>query len=70
MVAHSIEWITAVSLPGGEISFLGSVSQSPKEIQAKSYDHRGTPTQVQEDECDQWFPLALEQGNDDEEEEI
>ena len=29
-----------------------------------------SPTQVEEDECDQWFPLALEQGNDDEEEEI
>ena len=27
-------------------------------------------TQIEEDECDQWFPLALEQGNDDEEEEI
>ena len=29
-----------------------------------------SPTQIEEDECDQWFPLALEQGNDDEEEEI
>ena len=28
------------------------------------------PTQIEEDECDQWFPLALEQGNDDEEVEI
>ena len=28
------------------------------------------PTQIEEDECDQWFLLALEQGNDDEEEEI
>ena len=25
-----------------------------------------SPTQIEEDECDQWFPLALEQGNDDE----
>ena len=25
---------------------------------------------MEEDECDQWFPVALEQGNDDEEEEI
>ena len=29
-----------------------------------------TPTQIEEDECDRWFPLALEQGNDDEVEEI
>ena len=29
-----------------------------------------SPTQIEEDECDHWFPLALEQGNDDEEEEI
>ena len=29
-----------------------------------------SPTQLEEDECDQWFPLALEQGIDDEEEEI
>ena len=29
-----------------------------------------SPTQIEEDECDQWFSLALEQGNDDEEEEI
>ena len=29
-----------------------------------------SPTQIEEDECEQWFPLALEQGNDDEEEEI
>ena len=29
-----------------------------------------SPTQIEEDECDQWFPLAVEQGNDDEEEEI
>ena len=29
-----------------------------------------SPTQIEEDECDQWFPRALEQGNDDEEEEI
>ena len=28
------------------------------------------PTQIQEYECDQWFPLALEQGSDDEREEI
>ena len=29
-----------------------------------------SPTQIEEDECDQWFSLALEQGNDNEEEEI
>ena len=29
-----------------------------------------SPTQIEEDECDQWFPLALEQGNNDEEEDI
>ena len=29
-----------------------------------------SPMQIDEDECDQWFPLALEQGTDDEEEEI
>ena len=28
------------------------------------------PWQIEEDECDQWFPLALRQGNNDEEEEI
>ena len=27
-----------------------------------------SPTQIEEDECDQWFPLAVEQWNDDEEE--
>ena len=29
-----------------------------------------SPTQMEEDECDQWFSLALEQGNDNEEEEF
>ena len=29
-----------------------------------------SPMQIKEDECDRWFPLVLEQGNDDEEEEI
>ena len=29
-----------------------------------------SPTEIEEDECDQWFPLALGQGNDHEEEEI
>ena len=29
-----------------------------------------SPTQIEEDECDQWFPLAVKQWNDDEEEEI
>ena len=29
-----------------------------------------SPTQIEADECDQWFPLVLEQGNNDEEEEI
>ena len=29
-----------------------------------------SPTQIEEDECDQWFPLALGQGTNDEEEEI
>ena len=24
-----------------------------------------SPTQIEEDECDQWFPLALGQGNGD-----
>ena len=28
------------------------------------------PTRIEEHECDQWFPLALEQGSDNEEEEI
>ena len=28
-----------------------------------------SPTQIEQDECDQWFPLALKQGNDEEEEE-
>ena len=28
------------------------------------------PTQIEEDECDQWFPLALQQGNNEEEEQI
>ena len=28
-----------------------------------------SPTQIEEDECDQWSPLALGQGDDDEEEE-
>ena len=28
------------------------------------------PAQIEEDECDRWFPLALEQGGDDEEEGI
>ena len=29
-----------------------------------------SPTQIEEDECDQWLPLALGQGNKDEEEDI
>ena len=29
-----------------------------------------SPKQIEEDECHQWFPLALKQGNDDEEGEI
>ena len=29
-----------------------------------------SPTQIEEDECEQWFPRALEQGSDNEEEEI
>ena len=29
-----------------------------------------SPAQIEEDECDRWFPLAVEQRNDDEEEEI
>ena len=29
-----------------------------------------SPEQIEEDECDRWFPLALEQGGNDEEEEI
>ena len=29
-----------------------------------------SPTQIEEDECDRWFLLALEQGSDYEEEEI
>ena len=29
-----------------------------------------SPRQIEEDECEQWFPLAVEQGNHDEEEEI
>ena len=29
-----------------------------------------SPTPIEEDECDRWIPLALEQGSDDEEEEI
>ena len=29
-----------------------------------------SPTQIEEDECDQWFPPALEQGSDNEDEEI
>ena len=28
------------------------------------------PTQIEEDECDKWFLLTLEKGNDNEEEEI
>ena len=29
-----------------------------------------SPAQIEEDECDRWFPMALEQGSNDEEEEI
>ena len=29
-----------------------------------------SPAQIKQDECDRWFPLVLEEGGDDEEEEI
>ena len=49
---------------------LGGYPQPPSASRPNSTVIEECPTQIEEDECDQWFPLALEQGNNDEEKEI
>ena len=49
---------------------LGACSDPPGGSRLNPTIIEETPTQIEKDECHQWFPLALEQGNDDEEEEI
>ena len=49
---------------------LGAYPNPPSRSRLNPTIIEESPTQIEEDECDQWFPLAVEQGNDDEEEEI
>ena len=49
---------------------LGAYPNPPSGSRLKPTIIEESPMQIEEDECDQWFPLALEQGNDDEGEEI
>ena len=49
---------------------LGAYPNSPSGSRLNPTIIQASPTQIEEDECDQWFPLAVEQGNNDEEEEI
>ena len=49
---------------------LGAYPNSPSGSRLNPTIIEESPTEIEENECDQWFPLALEQGNDDEEEEI
>ena len=53
-----------------ECPALGAYPNPPSGFRLNPTIIEGSPTQIEEDECDQWFPLAAEQGNDDEEEEI
>ena len=47
---------------------LGVYPHPPSGSRLKPTIIEESPTQIEEDECDQWFPLAFEQGSDDEEE--
>ena len=49
---------------------LGAYPNPPSRSRLNPTIIEESPTQIEEDECDQWFRLALEQGNNDEEEEI
>ena len=49
---------------------LGAYPNPPSKSRLNPTIVEESPTQIKEDECDQWFPLALEQENDNEEEEI
>ena len=49
---------------------LGAYPNPPSRSRLNPTIIEESPAQIEEDECDQWFPLAVEQGNDDEEEEI
>ena len=49
---------------------LGAYSDPPSGSRLNPTIIEESPAQAYEDEFDQWFPLALEQGNDNEEEEI
>ena len=49
---------------------LGAYPDPPSRSRLNSTIIEESPTQIEEDECDQWFLLALEQGNDHDEAEI
>ena len=49
---------------------MGAYSNPPSGSRLHPTINEESPTQIEEDECDQWFPVALEQGNDDGKEEI
>ena len=53
-----------------DFPFLGAYPNPPSGSRLIPTIIEASPTQIEEDESDQWFPLALEQGGDDEEEEI
>ena len=53
-----------------EFPALGAYPNPPSGSRLNPTIMEESPTQIEEDECDQWFPLAVEQGKDDEEEEI
>ena len=52
----------------GESPSFGAYPNPPSGSRLNPTIIEESPTQIKEDECDQWFPLALEQGGDDEEE--
>ena len=51
-------------------SSLGAYPNPPSGSRFNPTTIEESPTQTEKDECDRWFPLALEQGSDHEEEEI
>ena len=49
---------------------LGAYPNPPSRYRLNSTIIEESPTQIEEDECHRWFPLVLEQGSDNKEEEI
>ena len=54
----------------GEIPSLEAYPNPPSGCRLNPTVIEESPKQIDEDACDRWFPLALEQGSDNEEEEI